>query len=75
MSRLQIFERSRKRNSVLESVKADTQVVSHDLRWTHTNSASTLNVGKSLIRLAAIAITLKSETGRRTDIAERERES
>ena len=29
-------------------MKADTQVVSHDLRWTHTNSASTLNVGNSV---------------------------
>ena len=29
-------------------MKADTQVVSHDLRWTNTNSASTPNVGNSV---------------------------
>ena len=29
-------------------MKADTQVVSHDLRWRDTNGASTLNVGNSV---------------------------
>ena len=29
-------------------MKADTQVVSHDLRWIDTNSASTPNVGNSV---------------------------